>query len=117
MDKTRIVLEALITEREGMIAENVRAGHVEIPPYGQEDFASLADQMRSLDEETGIYDSIALEKAKEQEWKREAWWEVISLIKDRQVGIYSIGDLTEFGKGRLYETKGIRTAIEELCSP
>jgi len=42
----RIELEALITEREGMVAEN--AQHQDSQPYGELSFFQLADKMRSL---------------------------------------------------------------------
>jgi len=130
-DKTRITLETLITEREGMIAKNLqRRSNGQVMAYVQENFNSLAERIRNLleekapstighclDEETGIYDSMALDKAKEQAWKREAWQEVINLIKARQRVIHSLGSLTGFGAGRLHEMKEICTAIKELCSP
>jgi hypothetical protein len=45
----RIELEALITEREGMIAEN--AQHQDSQPYGELSFFQLADKMMKLKEE------------------------------------------------------------------
>jgi hypothetical protein len=46
----RIELEALITEREGMRAEN--AQHQDSQPYGELSFFQLADKMRKLKEES-----------------------------------------------------------------
>lgn len=131
MDKTRIALEVLITVREGMIAENGQCVYSgQAPAYVGDNFQELADQIGSLgrekasltigdclDEETGIYDSMAIERAKEQAWKREAWREVIRLIKARQREINDLGRLTKYGAGRLYGTQEICTAVEELCSP
>lgn len=48
-DKTRIVLEVLITEREGMIAENAYAAIVgRTPTYGDKAFHELADKIHEL---------------------------------------------------------------------
>jgi len=47
--RRRAALEALITDREGMLvmnAERVRNGNA--PAYGEEAFFSLANQMRGL---------------------------------------------------------------------
>jgi hypothetical protein len=52
----RIELEALITEREGMLAENTHrldCGHS--IAYGDEHFQTLADKMRKLEEEDIAY--------------------------------------------------------------
>lgn len=51
-DKTRIELEALITEREGMIAENKhREGLGQSMAYGDSAFNALAEQIRELGKE------------------------------------------------------------------
>lgn len=47
--KQRIELEALITEREGMIAENAhRAFCGNSPAFGEDSFLVLADRMRAI---------------------------------------------------------------------
>jgi len=47
----RILLEALITQREGMIAENTQRSHLgDSIAYVAEDFDALADKMRALAE-------------------------------------------------------------------
>lgn len=49
MDKTRIALEALITERAGMIAENGQRMYSGQPmAYVGDNFQELADQIQSL---------------------------------------------------------------------
>lgn len=49
MDNARIELEALITEREGMIAENMgRESRGEAMAYCDNDFQRVADDMRAL---------------------------------------------------------------------
>ena len=59
MDKN-ILLEALITEREGMLAENVqRLDHGYNLAYGEEAFQKLADQMRELASEPSVEDGQA----------------------------------------------------------
>jgi hypothetical protein len=45
----RIELEALITEREAMVAENTQ--HQDHQPYGELSFFKLADKMRELKKE------------------------------------------------------------------
>lgn len=48
----RILLEALITEREGMIAENTQRVHLgQSMAYGDGDFTILARKMRALIED------------------------------------------------------------------
>lgn len=47
MDNREIELQALITEREGMIAENALR-RWSSPPYDEEDFDAIADKMRAL---------------------------------------------------------------------
>ena len=48
MDK-KILLEALVTEREGMLAENTQCLHLgESMAYGQEAFNQLASEIRGL---------------------------------------------------------------------
>lgn len=48
----RILLEALITEREGMTAENRQRKHLgQSMAYGDEDFDALAEKMRALIED------------------------------------------------------------------
>lgn len=47
MDNQEIELQALITEREGMIAENALR-RWSSPPYGKEDFDAITDKMRAL---------------------------------------------------------------------
>lgn len=52
MNKTRIALEALITEKEGMIAENDYDRIIgRTPAYERKSFNQLADRMRKLGEE------------------------------------------------------------------
>ena len=49
--RTQIELQALITEREGMIAENMkREWRRESMAYGEEAFQAIADEMRALKE-------------------------------------------------------------------
>lgn len=49
MDETRIALEALITERLGMVAKNEQNAYLDRGlAYGDEDFQRLADRMRKL---------------------------------------------------------------------
>lgn len=48
-------LQALITEREGMIADNeIRQHRQEYPAYTGEEFRTLADRIRSLKEPEGV---------------------------------------------------------------
>jgi len=55
-DKTRIELETLITEREGMIAKNLqRRSQGQVMAYVQENFNSLANRIRNLLEEKAPY--------------------------------------------------------------
>jgi len=49
---TNIKLEALITERTGMVAENEQRAHLgNSLAYGMDDFVRLADRMRALKSE------------------------------------------------------------------
>ena len=51
--ETKIELEALITEREGMLAENThRLTRGEIIAYTDDQFFELAEKMRGLKEKT-----------------------------------------------------------------
>ncbi len=116
MDKARIELEALITEREGMIAENAYAavvGHT--PTYGDKAFHELADKIRELyeEEKASCYNDTIMGR----EYKEIAYREVLRVIEKRHVEMKALGNLTKFGEGRLYATREIRTAIEELLGP
>ena len=49
-DNTRIELEALITEREGMVTAVASCLDIEPMPYTEDDFFKLADKIRVLSE-------------------------------------------------------------------
>ena len=95
MDKIKIELEALITEREGMVAENARRIRIDnAVAYGDEAFQHHANRIRKLGEdkeETGEVVALTLrDRAGERGY---AYKRVLKLIAERQARITKWNDV------------------------
>jgi len=131
MDKTRITLEVLITEREGMIAENARRIRLDnTVAYGDEAFTELATQMRKLAEGKAlpVISNYLTKEAGEHvlgiRYMQMAYERVLKMIEARQKEVNRIlgTAANAYNDGRCNELEELREAIEAWvyklkCSP